>query len=567
MEIFFHELLKKDVSTQISIFKTMFDRITDYIFIMKWDQKRKAFIYLYVNEQALYDLDLDYTILDKSFEQIFPDRADFLNEKYHEAIRTNQTVMYEEKVITKKGEFIGETALNPIFFDHGESIIVFSIVRDVTDRKKAEEQANVLAYQDDLTGLWNRRYFKKALDELIQSSRENYHSFSLIIFDLDNFKMINDHFGHDVGDEILQGMASRLKSVCSNELILCRIGGDEVGILCPNKTIQQTEEITKSLLEAFQLPIETRSHSIPLDVSIGVAVYPIHAQESLALIKASDISLYYVKKNGKNNWLMFSDDLGKCYFERASFEQALKEAVLKKDFTLHYQPRINAKTGKIQSVEALIRWDQATPDVFIPIAEETGLIHEIGYWVTKTACEQLKKWQEKGFPIEKVSVNLSLHQLQQGTNCTEAFSNIISETGVSPSNLEFEITERFISLEESMINCLRKMKALGISISIDDFGKEYSSLWCIRKLPIDSIKLDRSFLEELTTDETVEVIVETILSLSKALNLRVVGEGIETKKQAEKLTQLGIDEMQGYLFSKPLPPEQLEEFLHNQIFV
>ncbi len=558
MEFLFQEILTRDLPTRMAIFNKMFNRINDFIFIMKWDEKRQAFIYMYVNEHALSALQIDKSIYGKSIEEVFPKRADFLNEKYKLAIQSKKTVMYEESVMTHKGEFIGETALNPIFMDEGKSYLVFSIVRDVTDRKKAEEQATFFAYRDELTGLGNRRFFKQSLDRLIEEGKHGNQSFALILMDLDNFKMINDHYGHDVGDEVLKNMAKRIQQTVSSDIILCRIGGDEVALLCPNVTVEEARHHADELLKAFSLPLETSLHPISLDVSIGVAMYPDHATEGLTLIKAADISLYYVKNNGKNDWLMYSDSLGKTYLERISLEQALRDALVKEEFSLHYQPRIDAKSGKMKSVEALIRWEKATPDVFIPVAEETGLIHEIGNWVTKTACLQLKEWKKKGVPIEKVSINLSLHQLLKGKSCLSQLRQIIEETGVDPSEIEFEITERFISLENRMIDCLQKMRNVGVTISIDDFGKEYSSLWCLRKLPVDAIKLDRSFLEDISTDPTVESIVDTILTLSKTLNLRAVGEGIETEIQAKKLTDLGIHEMQGYLFSRPLPPNELE---------
>ncbi|MBD8067870.1 bifunctional diguanylate cyclase/phosphodiesterase [Bacillus sp. PS06] len=470
--------------------------------------------------------------------------------------------LLDRRVITPDGrELTIAMSGKMINFEDKQALLISA--RDVTERKKAEERANYLALHDDLTGLGNRRLFKQKLTETFNEVKQE-DSFAIITLDIDNFKHINDTFGHDVGDEVLVKVSKRLKEILPDRFIICRLGGDEVGIICPDITKEDIKGVAQMLLTDMGKCMETSNYSFKVDLSIGIAMYPEHGLDEYTLKKSSDIALYYVKQTGKKSWILFSEKIGKSYNDRIMLEQQIEEAIINKEFTLHYQPRIDAKTGLIKSVEALLRWPKSSPDVFIPIAEETGQINSIGRWVTKEACRQLKDWQDRGLGLNKISVNLSINQLLHDKHFCDNLDMILMETGLPPECLEFEITERFISNDERVITNLEKCKSLGIHISIDDFGKEYSSLWQLTQLPIDTIKLDRSFIAKINEDEKLVVVIEAILHMAKSLHLKVVGEGVETKDQTTFLLNHDIDELQGFYFCKPVPVSEIEKLLEQK---
>lgn len=536
-------------------YRTLFDFSPEPILLLR-DMK-----IIFCNRKALELLGVDSLAQVQgmnALEMIHPTEQDMTKQRNHAILNGENLISMDRRITTPKGkELIIEMTGKMVNFEGEPAMLVSS--RDVTERKKAEEKANYLAYHDELTGLGNRRLFKSGIKDLIQQAKEKNQKFAVMILDLDNFKRINDMYGHDVGDEVLVAVSSRLKSILEKSVIITRQGGDEIGIICPNTYEEDGTRIANNIQKNFSIPIKTKNYMIQVNVSIGIAFFPIHGEDDETLIKHTDIALYHVKNVGKKGWTFYSAEIGKGYKDRLNLESKLKDAIKNQQFSLHYQPRIDAKTEKMTSVEALIRWSHASPSVFIPIAEDTGMINQIGEWVTRNACIQMKKWIDKGYPIKKMSVNLSVHQLLFEDNCLKRIEKIINDTGLPPKFLEFEITEHFISYEDHIISCLQKIKKLGITFSIDDFGKEYSSLWCIKNLPVQTIKLDRSFINEINNDKESNAIIEAIISLANILNLKVVGEGVETKEQAEFLKQIGVDELQGYWFSKALPANELEE--------
>lgn len=391
-----------------------------------------------------------------------------------------------------------------------------------------------------------------------------------MMLDLDNFKIINDTLGHTAGDLLLTLVAARLNEKTRKYDTVARIGGDEfVIVISEIVNVQDINKIAKNILSIFFSPFRLNDNEIFINGSVGVAIFPLDGDSCETLLMKADTAMYHCKANGKNNYQFFSEEMNKKVSDRLSLETKLRRAIELDEFTLNYQPRVDLNTGKICGMEALIRWHQPengyiSPEVFIPIAEETGLIIPIGEWVLRTACRHNKQWQENGFQLQ-VSVNLSPRQLPQH-NLIEMIQNILIETGLSPDSLELELTEGLLMRhEDNNIQKLNALNGMGISLSIDDFGTGYSSLSYLKQFPIKTIKIDRSFVKDILINPDTAVIVKTILAMAKCMNLRVVAEGVEIREQLAFLLEHQCDEIQGYYFSRPLSAESFTELITSGI--
>lgn len=434
------------------------------------------------------------------------------------------------------------------------------------DRVSAYESLRESAYHDYLTDLPNYRYFKASLNRALNSVRnhENSYMLGVMFLDLDRFKIINDSLGHDFGDLLLKHIAKLIDSCVDLDHTVGRIGGDEFIILMPkikdgNDAIQLAEKITK----AINHPITISGYEVHITCSIGIALYPTDGKDAETLIKHADTAMYRVKELGRNNYSIYSPLEKDASYEQIIFENDLRKALEREEFAVYYQPKVNIQTGQLSGLEALVRWIHPErgiipPGKFISIAEETGLIIPIGEFVLRTACEQVVKWQQQGIQSIVVSVNLSTKQFLQ-TNLVKMVENIITETGIEPSLLELEITESMTVDYNQAISTLNHLKQLGIQISVDDFGTGYSSLNYLRMLPIDRLKIDRSFIKDINTNNENAAIVSTILSMAYNLNLDVIAEGVEEEEQVDFLQKANCDEVQGFYFEKPLPADELEQ--------
>jgi len=439
--------------------------------------------------------------------------------------------------------------------------------RDITERKKYTESIKHLAYHDHLTGLPNRLMFnniaKKSLDNVIVVGKKEL--MALLYFDLDGFKYINDNFGHSIGDKMLKKITERLKDTVSINESLSRLGGDEFALLITNvKDIEEVSQIAEDINKIFKDPFHIDGVELFVTASIGISLYPFDGLDVETLLKHADIAMYQAKKGTKNTYKYFSDKLKKDFSRRVLVEYHLRNALENDELSIHYQPKINIKSGMIEGMEALLRWEnpvlgKVSPVEFIPIAEETGLIIPIGKWVLYQTCLQNKNWQEKGYLPMRLAVNLSGVQLQQH-NFVEMVEEILVETGLSANFLELEITES-IALEnlEGHLKIIEQLKKKGISISLDDFGTGYSSLSYLKKLPIDCLKMDKSFINDICKDKTNEAIASAIITMAHHLKLQVTAEGVETEEQLSILKNYDCDHLQGYLFSRPLPANQIEQ--------
>jgi diguanylate cyclase (GGDEF)-like protein len=400
---------------------------------------------------------------------------------------------------------------------------------------------------------------------LVKDATAQHENFALLFVDLDRFKAVNDTFGHEIGDKLLIEITEKLKGLINDHDIIARYGGDEFTILLANSNENRAREVAQAILIHLSNPFFQSTNEIFVTPSIGISIFPEHGETFDMLVKNADLAMYFAKSLGKNNFQIFTTDLKDKSQHVLELEIHLRKALERNEFFLYYQPQINLDTNQMIGAEALIRWNQPekgmiAPADFIPIAEESGLIIPIGEWVIRTACQQNKKWQEDGLPPFTVAVNISARQFFQ-SNLPELVRNVLRETGLEPKYLEIEITESMTMDVESAILTLNELKKIGVIISIDDFGTGYSSLNYLKRLPIDKLKIDQSFIRDCTNDVNDQTIIKTVILMAQLLKMQVIAEGVETKDQASFLLKHGCMEAQGYYFSKPVPVEEFENNL------
>lgn len=442
------------------------------------------------------------------------------------------------------------------------------ISQDVTARKTSEETIIHQAYYDQLTKLPNRRLFKERLKQAMQANISNEKLMSIIFIDCDRFKPINDTLGHHIGDELLCSIGDRLKDCVRTNDMVCRVSGDEFAILLEDiKHVDEINSIANKIISATAEPHQLMGHRVFATVSAGISIFPFDDSREDDLLIFADMAMYYSKKNGGNQFTYYNYDMNKNNSSRLELELELREALENDELQLYYQPQnIIDNENKMVGVEALLRWNHpkkglVSPLDFIPIAEETGLIIKIGEWVIRTACEQAVAWKHQGYGEIRIGINLSPRQFNQ-PNLPELVQSIISATGITPAQVDLEITET-ISMKniETTINTLNEFKKIGVHISLDDFGTGYSSLSYLQKMPIDTLKIDRAFIMNLHESETDQVFVRTIISMAHSLGMEVVAEGVENEKQLKLLHGMKCNIAQGYWFSPPVPVDKLSHFL------
>ncbi|MFD2365776.1 EAL domain-containing protein [Pseudoduganella sp. GCM10020061] len=460
----------------------------------------------------------------------------------------------------------------PVFDEQG----MFSGYRgtgtDITSRKQAEQRIHHVAQHDVLTGLPNRSLLQDRLSQAIAYADRSRYPVWVMLVDLDRFKFVNDSMGHKAGDVLLMTVAARLRSALREHDTVARLSGDEfVVIVSATEEQALTPMIVERLMESVAQPVMLGTKEFTVSCSIGVAVYPSGGTPADSLIEHADIAMYRAKKLGRNNFQFYTPAMNEEAMERVRIEGALRKALERNEFVLHYQPQVDLKTGQVCGMEALLRWQHpelgmVPPNRFIGVAEETGLIVPIGLWVLRTACEQNKQWQrEPGFERLRVAVNLSARQFSS-PHLIEDIRAVLDDTGLAPESLEIELTESlFMTDIAQAVDMLHQMKRqLGVNLSIDDFGTGYSSLSYLSRFPIDVLKIDRSFVNDIAHDGGDAAIVTSIIALAHNLKLAVIAEGVETAEQLEYLSKHGCDEMQGYYFSPPLPAAEFYEVIRQR---
>ncbi|MBD8068681.1 EAL domain-containing protein [Bacillus sp. PS06] len=445
-------------------------------------------------------------------------------------------------------------------YEENKMVGAFGQFRDITDRYLIEEKYNYLAYHDDLTGLPNRRFIQKEIEALIDKKDP---SLAIMFLDLDRFKVINDNFGHSNGDILLKEVTRRLKRCLGKNDQLARMGGDEFIFLLKNVKSEK-DVITKArkILNQFTKPFNVKSNYFHTTVSIGIAIYPDKPISLEEFMINADNAMYQAKSQGKNRFFIFKPDILSHLREESKLETELRNALENNELVIHYQPQICNETESLVGLEALIRWNHPTlgliyPDKFIRLAEESGVITEIGEWIIKEVCIQNKKWQKAGIEPVKIAVNLSAQQFLKD-NLVSFVQSVLEETDLDPTYLVLEITESMAMDVNYALRVLEELKAIGISISMDDFGTGYSSLSYLKQFPIDYLKIDRSFVKDILKDVNDKNIVKAIITLAHNLHLKVIAEGVETEEQLTFLKNNNCDSFQGYLFCKPIPVEQLQ---------
>lgn len=444
-----------------------------------------------------------------------------------------------------------------------------SIVEDITARKLAEERVQYLATHDGLTGLPNRVLFAQLLALAIEGARRHGSSIAVLFIDLDRFKIINDSLGHDAGDSLLREMASRFRQCLRASDVVARLGGDEFVVLLQDVSEQaQVAVVARHLLSEAMRPIEVHQQECRVTASIGICMHSEAGQDEQAVMKNADLAMYVAKEEGKNTYHFYSPSLRARTAGRLAIEAQLRQALERNEFSLHYQAKLHMDTDAITGVEALLRWNSRElgpipPVQFIPVAEETGLIIPIGQWVLRTACAQAAEWLQAGLPPVRTCVNLSMRQLQDD-GLIDDVRAALHDSRLPAELLELELTESMVMHNaERAMHVLTDIKALGVRLAIDDFGTGYSSLAQLKRFPIDTLKVDRSFIRDIARDPEDRAITEAIIAMGKTLSLTIVAEGVETPEQKAFLHERACDEMQGYYFSTPVPPDEFAQLLRE----
>ncbi|NWF92189.1 MAG: EAL domain-containing protein [Syntrophaceae bacterium] len=456
---------------------------------------------------------------------------------------------------------------------------VLAIIRDVTEHRLAEEQIFFLAYHDTLTHLPNRHLLKDRMRQALAYAQRHNLLVAILFLDLDNFKRINDTLGHNTGDLLLQGVGDRLvKCVRRSDTVaragmerleptVARLGGDEFTVLLNGiLSIQNAAKVAQRILDMLSQPFILGPHEVVITASIGITVFPIDSEDVETLLKNADTAMYQAKEQGKNNYQFYAESMNAVALERFTMENQLRKALKNQEFRLNYQPQMDLRTGKIVGVESVLRWVQpdrgsVQPEAFIPLAEDTGLILPIGEWVLQTACAETQGLRRNGFSSLSLTVNISSLQLRQ-KEFAQTVIQVVKASDMDPHHLELELTESIIMQNiEATVPKLQGLKDIGIQLSLDDFGTGYSSLSYLERIPLDTIKIDRSFINDIFRRPNCASIVKAIIAMAHSLNLKVVAEGVETEDQLAFLMENGCDQAQGYFISEPLPRDALIDLL------
>jgi diguanylate cyclase (GGDEF)-like protein/PAS domain S-box-containing protein len=492
------------------------------------------------------------------------------------AVRQNRTMHLPSNCILIQrdgGEIPIEDSIAPIHDREGRVTGVVIVFRDVSSGQTMALQLAYSAHHDFLTGLPNRKLLNDRVSQAILTATRYKNKVAVLFLDLDGFKHINDSLGHSIGDRVLQSVAKRLVDSVRGSDTVSRQGGDEFVVLLSEVAHSEGVAIAaRRLLQVAAEPHSIGQHELYVTACIGVSVYPEDGMDVETLIKNADTAMYQAKENGRQSYQFFEPAMNVRAVERQSIEGSLRRALERQEFTVHYQPKINLRTGEISGAEALIRWTHPTrgpvsPAQFIPVAEDCGLILPIGNWVLLEACKQAQAWVEAGLPLGTMGVNISAVEFRN-ENFLEGVFAILKDTGLNPNLLELELTESVLMKRpESTASVLRALRAKGVQVAVDDFGTGYSSLSYLQKFSIDALKIDQSFVRRITTAPDETTIVNAVISMAHSLKLRVVAEGVETIKELEFLEAHQCDEAQGYFFSRPVLPEQFAKLLETGIAV
>jgi diguanylate cyclase (GGDEF)-like protein/PAS domain S-box-containing protein len=510
--------------------------------------------------------------LESLYHHVHPDDLPTTKAAIESLIQTRTPFNLDFRLICESGQQIVVNSQAELELDStGTPLFVSGTLLDISDRKRAENEIQQLAYYDTLTTLPNRALLYDRINQATSQATRDSRSVAVMFLDLDRFKSVNDTMGHAIGDRLLKVVADRLTRCVRDSDTVARLGGDEFVIILNAITSgDDVVSIAEKIQKVLTAPITLGEHDIYTTASIGIALYPLDGSDVNALLKNADIAMYQAKEQGRNTFQFFSREMNVKALEHLMLETSLRRGLERDEFHLVYQPLLDLKTGLLVGMEALVRWQHPDlglllPGKFIPIAEETGMIIPLGDWVLGAACRQNRQWQDEGLPPLRVAVNLSARQFIQA-KLAHRVADVLQETGLSPDCLELELTESTImSNAEETIAILKELKAMGISLAIDDFGTGYSSLSYLKHFPIDRLKIDRSFVCDITTNPDDAAIADAIIAMAHSLKLKVTAEGVEMQEQLSYLTDRNCDEMQGYFLSHPVSAAEFAAFVRGHL--
>lgn len=514
-------------------------------------------------------------------EAVHPDDREMVKSEIDNILLGRKEFSLDYRIVVKGDICCTVHEQGEVIYDkQGKAVSAHGTLQDISDRIRAEEQIRFLAYYDPLTGLPNRQLFMEHIEQALHSARRSDAKMALLYLDLDRFKRINDTLGHGAGDQLLKKISTDLSDcVRSSDIIakadmlndprisLSRLAGDEFTFLLTG--IAEEEHaglVAKRILEVVNQAVEINGQVVYVSASIGISLYPRDGDTVEFLLRSADVAMNHAKERGRNSFMFFSSQMNSRALERLNIETDLKKVIERDELVLFYQPQINLQTGEIAGLEALVRWQHpehglVLPGKFIPVAEESSLIIPISDWVLHEACRQNQQWIEAGLTPVRMGVNISSVQFGK-QNLTGVVQEALRATGLDPQYLELELTESAIMQNVGkVIEMLNEMKSLGVSLSVDDFGTGYSSMSYLKRFPLDTLKIDRSFIMDIIIDENDAAIVKAIIALAKILGLKTIAEGVETREQLDFLREHGSDEIQGFFISKPLPAKEAEQFL------
>lgn len=567
-EITKQKYLEAEVINSNEKYRLIAENSTDLLSLI---EENGAFQYVSPSFEKLVEDVLPFIEKSTIYDWIHIDDREFVRKEITTLFKRKKgATELEFRIQNKQGEYIDVEAkmnfINAPTFSNNSLLLI--VIRDIRIQKIIERQIYHLAYHDALTNLPNRRSFMNHLHNEIIDRKYSKSKLAILFIDLDNFKSINDQWGHEVGDLVLKEAAQTIQGAIRPTDMVARLGGDEFIVML--KDVEDQQELTKyveRILMKFQTPLLISEHEYMITCSIGVASYPENGESAEELIKNADAALYSLKGHGKNGFVLFDKNIENQSFERRLLENALRSAIREQQFYLEYQPKLNLSTHELMGMEALIRWkhpDLGTipPGKFIPLAEKTGLIIPLGKWILRESCRQAKQWQTGEYSPLLISVNVSVIQLED-PHFIDIVKEILQETGFNPKWLELEVTESIFADVKNSASILQEIRNLGIQISIDDFGTGYSSLSYLKNLPVDTLKVDQSFVKDIHTNDDSRAIVNAVITLANTLGLKVIAEGIELQEHIEELNKDGCIFGQGYYFSRPLTSEAFEEYLKH----
>ena len=577
-----HALIEAQDDLQLSLdeFEHLFDTTLESIFLVE----EGACIDANAKAIEMFGLESKEAIVGKTLtELIVPEGREHVGQM----MRLDQSEPFETEALTRDGHRFPVLFHGHYFMSRGHKIRIAAML-DLTDlqekdralqqtvRELQENEAQLMrqqrildhmAHHDLLTELPNRAYFLERLHEVTTRTRDSGEQTAIFFIDLDRFKEINDSLGHTLGDRVLEVVADRLRLSIRDEATIARIGGDEFTLLIEGaSSMERLGEIARKVIDLLQEPMYVEGHELYVTSSIGISIYPDDGDSEIMLLSNADAAMYRAKAEGRNTYRFYTDDMTSEAYERVMMERNLRRALEHGDFELYYQPQVNGGSGEVVGVEALIRWPQEDggmipPDRFIPLAEETGRIVPLGAWILEAACTDMVRWKERGLPVGRMAINLSGKQLQQD-DLYDVVVAVLEKTRCRPEWIELEVTEGFVMKDLSRsIAIMKRLRDLGIEMAIDDFGTGYSSMAYLKKLPIDTLKIDQSFIRELPENSEDAAIVRTIIALARGLNLKLIAEGVETEAQQRFLLAEGCLHHQGYYYARPLPLSEAEKLL------